>query len=174
MPSTLRAANEGTLAEPSLSRRILRYWPALILFAGLTCPLVLSTWYTFNKQRAALQNAFTLELEQMTSVLANGMREPIWNLTPELGQPLLDSLLADPRVIMVNVTSGAEGAFLRAERESSPGAELLRLASPVVRGDTTIGEVALVVDVTAADVQRVLSDITSADRRASSLVGPMS
>lgn len=64
-------------AHGSKLRRAGRYWPALALLAGLTCPLILSTWYTFNKQRAALENAYHLELEQMTTVLANGMREPI-------------------------------------------------------------------------------------------------
>ena len=150
MPSTLRAANQRTPAEPSLPRRIVRYWPALILFAGLTCPLVLSTWYTFNKQRAALQSAFTLELEQMTSVLANGMREPIWNLSPELGKPLLDSVMGDERVVTVRVTSEVQGTFLEDARRDGAPAELLRFAGPVVREEVgQIGEVVIEADASA-------------------------
>ena len=94
--------------------RLATYWPALLLFAGLVCPLVLSTWYTFNTQRNTLERAFRLEMEQVSQVLARGMQEPIWNLTPNLGRPVIDSLMNDERIIGVRVTSIAQGDFLRA------------------------------------------------------------
>ena len=120
-----------------------RLWFAVALFVGLVCPLFFSTWYTFDSQQASLRRAFALELERMATVLAQGMREPIWHLTPALGQPVVESLMSDPRVKSVEVTSDGLGTFLRAAKVVDDEAEPVRVSRPVLRGEEEIGRVTL-------------------------------
>jgi len=137
----------------SHARRVARYWPALVLLAGLICPLVFSTWYTFNKQKTSLQRAFQLELEQISEVLANGLREPIWNLTPEFGQPVIDSVMRDSRIVAVHVTSIAQGSFAEEVKPQATSPLIEQIVKPITRNGDNIGEVVLVFDHSEIDAQ---------------------
>lgn len=121
-------------------------WFASILFLGLTLPLLMATWYSLTLQRSTLERAFSYEMANMIDVLANGMQDPIWNLIPEAGAPLIDTVMRDPRVIRIAVTSRAQNGFLHADRPQPTGSEPRTLRRAVVRDGDTIGEVALTID----------------------------
>ena len=82
---------------------------AAVLLLGLVGPTIGSSWYALKIERDMLEKAFRAETEQMVHVLAQGMREPVWNLIPESGQALLASMMEDERVLSINVTSVAQG-----------------------------------------------------------------
>ena len=92
---------------------LLRLALPLVLVTGLVAPLVYSTWRTFEHQRSFLERASLFELEHMVGIVADGLREPIWNLTPELGQGVVESLMRDRRVLSVSVSSEAQGLSCR-------------------------------------------------------------
>ena len=76
------------------------------------------------------------------------MVEPVWNLIPDSGRPLIDSIMQDPRVLSVTVDSVAQGEFLSAERNESIVAQTVMLERPVVRQGQPIGSVGVLIDTT--------------------------
>ncbi|MDP6474240.1 MAG: PAS domain S-box protein [Alphaproteobacteria bacterium] len=80
--------------------------------------------------------------------MAQGMREPVWNLIPESGQALLASMMEDERVLSINVTSVAQGPFL-ATRRGGQGADSGAgniLTRDILYDGGRIGTVALEID----------------------------
>jgi PAS domain S-box-containing protein len=127
-------------------RRLLRVAIPVVLILGLIGPMIFATWNTLQLERSALESSFRFEMDHIADVLANGMREPVWNLTPEAGDPLVDSLMQDSRMISVAVTSLAEGAFLQAQRAPAPGANVVEIRRDIARENTKIGEATLLID----------------------------
>ncbi|MDP6819213.1 MAG: PAS domain-containing protein, partial [Alphaproteobacteria bacterium] len=115
---------------------------------GLVGPTIGSSWYALKIERDMLEKAFRAETEQMVHVLAQGMREPVWNLIPESGQALLASMMEDERVLSINVTSVAQGPFL-ATRRGGQGADSGAgniLTRDILYDGGRIGTVALEID----------------------------
>jgi len=81
------------------------------------------------------------------------MREPVWNLIPESGEPLLQSLASDPRVISVEVTSLAQGAFLAFHRDAASPQRVVQRALAVTRDGSVIGEVKIKIDFSAVEAK---------------------
>lgn len=138
----------GSKGDAPLRAKLTRRWGwiIVILFLGLVVPLLLATWYSLKLQRNVLNDAYQFEMDNMATILANGMRNPVWNLTPESGRAILDTLMMDPRVVSVVVTSQAQQDFLSAEREPVAGAELRTITQDINYGDMKIGEVSFVID----------------------------
>jgi PAS domain S-box-containing protein len=121
-----------------------------VLLAGLVGPLLFSIWYTVRIEQETLEASFNYELERLADVLADGMSEPIWNLIPESGAPLANSMMKDQRILALEVTSLAQNGFLRRERPDLPAdAEIVLLTRDVLHEGAKIGAVALSVDARA-------------------------
>lgn len=120
----------------------------VILLVGLIGPLLLSTWYTVRLQQASLEAGFAYEFDRLADVLANGMSDPIWNLIPDSGAPLADSLMRDERVLSIEVISLAQGRFLlrSADERMGRARQQTLLTRDVMRDSIRIGTVAVLVD----------------------------
>ncbi|MGH1412771.1 MAG: ATP-binding protein [Pelagimonas sp.] len=117
-----------------------------MLLLTLVVPLLSATWYSLNLQRNALNKAFRMEMNHMADMLANGMRDPVWNLIPEAGTGIIDSVMTDPRVISIEITSLAQDEFLTAERPPLSDAMPHSLRRDIVHDGDPIGNVVLVID----------------------------
>ncbi|MFO1188093.1 MAG: hypothetical protein U1E97_00500 [Alphaproteobacteria bacterium] len=89
------------------------------LVTALVVPLLLTTAHTLYVQRKNLETAFRDDVERMATVLALGMAQPVWNLVPQLGEPLLNSIMLDRRVLHVRIDSEIGGRFLEAGTPSA-------------------------------------------------------
>lgn len=130
-------------------REKLRLLIVAVLLAGLVGPLLFMTWLNQNLTREAIVATTNSELEKLTHVLADGMRDPIWNLIPESGEALLNSIVADPRIVAVHVFSDAQGSFLRFQRDPPLAENVVHRRLPVTRDGTAIGDVTVSFDVSA-------------------------
>jgi signal transduction histidine kinase len=118
---------------------------AAALLVGLVVPGAISSWLTLRRQRELLTAQLSRYHARVTTVLALGMREPLWTMVPDLGRPLLESVIEDPRVVRVSV-SGEGGLLLeRAFPERRVGATWERV-HVVVRDGEPIGEVEVEID----------------------------
>lgn len=113
------------------------------LILGLIALLVITTWLTFDRHQDSAERAIQLEINQLSDILVNGMREPAWNLIPESGQPLLHAIMNDPRVVSVRVTTVAQGDFLQAEKRLHPNATSTVLSREIHHDGLKIGEIKL-------------------------------
>jgi len=120
-----------------------------VLLLGLVGPLLFMTWLNQNLTREAVVATTNSELEKLTHVLADGMRDPIWNLIPESGEALLNSIVADPRIVAVHVLSEEQGSFLKFQRDPPSAENVVQRRLPVTRDGTAIGEITVTLDVSA-------------------------
>ena len=120
-----------------------------LLLLGLCGPLFIVTWYAFDLQRRALDRTFDSELQSMAGMLASGMRDPVWNLIPASGAPLLEALAEDSRVLSVQVKSRAQGLFLSHTAPPRDPAQLshpIHVTRDIVHNGAQIGMVELTLD----------------------------
>ena len=73
--------------KPSIALR--KMFISLALILGLAGPIFVTSWYTFELETESLAKGLRFELDRVTNVLANGMREPIWSLVPDMGNRCL-------------------------------------------------------------------------------------
>ncbi|MBK8175858.1 MAG: PAS domain S-box protein [Rhodospirillales bacterium] len=135
---------------------------AAALVLGLALPLAIAVWSDFSERRSTLREHLASEHRRLVEVLAIGMSTPIWEVRPDTGQPLIDWVMRDPRVIEVKVSGALMPDFLTASApERQNGGDVARLERPVIRGDSVIGLVRISVSTGSAD-----SEVTRQARRA--------
>lgn len=70
----------------------------LAVIVSLLIPVTVTSLLTLDQRERALQQLFA-DHRRLTEILTLGMQEPLWNLNPESGRPLFESLLSDERVV---------------------------------------------------------------------------
>ncbi len=119
----------------------LRPTVALALILGLTLPVSVSVWRDLGERHDTLMGHLRLDHARLVELLAIGMQTPIWDVRPDTGRPLIDTLMRDERVTSVTVRSTLTGDFLRANDPLRRHGEIFSLESPVVRDGERIGAV---------------------------------
>ena len=124
-------------------------YPALVI--GLILPLFATTWQAFRLQETLLEDSFRDNARQVARYVADGMTDPIWNLIPESGAPLAESVVDGSRVLRLDVLSGAQGPFLTVGVPPPANTDVLVLEEPVRRDGEAIGLVRLTVNAAYPD-----------------------
>lgn len=74
-------------------------------------------------------------------MLALGLREPLWNLAPETGKPLLDSLINDKRIVRITVNDASLGTFLTTNLPERRQGRLYSQTHTIQKQGATVGSV---------------------------------
>jgi PAS domain S-box-containing protein len=124
---------------------------AFALIFGLTVPVAVSAW----QQVRSLQETLTRDLDQdhrrIVETLSIGMQAPIWEVRPDIGRPMIDTLMRDQRVTSITVTAPMLPDFLTATAAERRQGTLHNRTAAVVRNGEVIGSVH--VEMTAAPVE---------------------
>ena len=122
----------------------------LTVVVGLLIPVSVSSFFTLGQRQQALTQRMLSDHERLTEILALGMQEPLWNLNPNGGLPLLESLLSDRRIVTVAVRDNKGREFLSKQyperRQGGDGGQLTLERNVVSQGGEVIGRVALEMD----------------------------
>lgn len=140
-----------SIRQPETNLRGHEKFVLVAILVGLVAPLLASTWYSFSIQSEAREIAHQTRIEHMVELLASGMRDPVWNLTPQAGRALFESTLKNESVLAIRVTSIAQGEFLA--EANGTGIEdkyVSSLSRDIIFESEKIGEVSAVFDNTAA------------------------
>jgi signal transduction histidine kinase len=125
----------------------------LAVIVGLLIPAIVSSLFALGERERLLYGHLTEDHRRLADILALGMEDPLWNLNPQAGRPLLDALMQDERVTAVVVRDKRFGTFLsRAYPERRRGRPLT-LERDVVHGGQVIGEVLVEMDSGRYDAQ---------------------
>jgi signal transduction histidine kinase/FixJ family two-component response regulator len=122
----------------------------LAVVVGLLIPVSVSSFLTLGQRQDALTQRMLSDHERLTSILALGMQEPLWNLNPNGGRPLLESMLSDKRIVAVIVNDNLGREFLSRShperRQGGPGRQLMLVKEVRGPGNEVIGRVKLEMD----------------------------
>ncbi|WP_211236844.1 EAL domain-containing protein [Chitinimonas koreensis] len=119
----------------------------LVVAAGLLVPGVLFTLVTVEWRRAELTRQFHAEQVRVLEILALGLRQPLWDLSFNAGQPLVDTAMKDTRIVSVRVDGSFPGEpFISVTRPERRLGRSIRLARPVYYGKQVIGQVSVEFD----------------------------
>lgn len=124
----------------------LRSSMVLVVVVGLTIPVSVSSFLTIGQREQELNERMRSDQERMTSILAYGMLEPLWDINPKSGLPVLESVLGDKRIVAITVRDNRNRIFLAKEHpERREGRRLLLTRNVVYNGDP-IGSVSVEMD----------------------------
>ena len=89
----------------------------LAVVVGLLIPATVGSLLTLRQQQAAFDQRLAADHVRIAEVLAYGVENALWNVTPEAARPLVDSVLGDERIVKVVAfvasTPGAAGDGIR-------------------------------------------------------------
>lgn len=103
----------------------LRLWVVVALLGGLLIPnLFVWQWIDSDEERAF--DELRQDLDKFADILAAAMRDPLWQVSPELGRPILQAMFRDERLVAVSIVeAGANKPFLEIYRSVSATAPSL-------------------------------------------------
>lgn len=118
----------------------------LAILLGLLLPASLSG--LLSAQSALKQNRAELARthQRYLNIMVLGIQEPLWNLAPEAGRPLLDSLMDDERIVRITVNEASTGVFLTTNQPERRQGHLLSLTHAITRQGAMIGSVTIEMD----------------------------
>lgn len=139
-----------------LRRHRLQRYLAVVVFLSIAFPAVVSGGFLIwqNYQRT-LQQDSVLAANNYMDLLQAGMSIPLWNVSPELGRPLLDSILVDAAVVSIRVVTETGEPFLQyiREIEGAGSADNIVLQRKVLYNQDVIGQVDMAYSLAAAQAR---------------------
>ncbi|WP_374354363.1 ATP-binding protein [Chitinimonas sp.] len=124
----------------------LRRAVVLAILLGLLIPGIISSIVTLNRQQDGLLRQLSEDHQRITEILVLGMQEPLWNLSPDTGRPLLDSVMSDQRIVRVTVQDATLGTFLEQNKPDRRQGKLKTLSQSVTKQGNVIGKVTVEMD----------------------------
>lgn len=118
----------------------------IAILCGLLLPAVLMGYVNLNQSLKSAREAQHNDQLRFLEVLVLGIREPLWNMAPDAGRPLIDSIMGDERVVRINVNDATLGNFLHANRPDRRIGQLRQLSRTVYKQGAMIGVVTLEMD----------------------------
>jgi len=126
---------------------------AVVLILGLSVPATLAAWRNVEQRREALLTNIADDHARIVQVLAIGMQTPIWEVRPDAGKPLLETLMRDERIAAIRVESPFMPEFLVATAAERRNGDPLILGGPVTRQGRPIGWVEVEMSTGALDAE---------------------
>ncbi|MDN3921994.1 sensor histidine kinase [Roseateles violae] len=148
-----------------LQRSSLRYAVMLALVVGLLMPTALVLLYDYQKTRHAALEDLRRELARTTEVLSLSLAEPVWQVSPDLAEPMIKAQFDDPRFVAMRVVEpSTTQPFLTHQRPQLEGEQELTLSEtrPVLRDGREIAKLTVsmsaapLLKTKGADMQRAL------------------
>lgn len=124
----------------------LRTAVVLAILLGLLLPATISSYLNANHELRLIDADLNLAHQRYADVLVLGMQEPLWNLAPEAGKPLLESLMSDERVVRITVSDAALGTFLSTNIPERRIGRLRSVTRVINKQGNAIGTITLEMD----------------------------
>ena len=109
------------------------------ILIGLCLPATITGYISLQYELQTAKNQINRDHQRLSDVLALGMQEPLWNLSPESARPLLDSLMSDERAVRITINDNHLGVFLSAQQAERAIGNVAALSRPVIKQGNTIG-----------------------------------
>ena len=112
-----------------LQRNGLTFAVVLALLLGLLLPTTLVLLYDVQKTRETAMEDLKRDLARTSEIMSLSLAEPVWQVSPDLAEPMVKAQVDDPRFVAVKVVEPASSApFLSFERPQEAGEAALTLS----------------------------------------------
>ncbi|RZL32358.1 MAG: HAMP domain-containing histidine kinase, partial [Rubrivivax sp.] len=131
----------------------------LALLLGLLLPTMAVLLYDIQKTRETAMEDLRRDLARTSEVMSLSLAEPVWQVSPDLAEPMVNAQVDDPRFVAVKVVEPASSApFLSFERpqEGDDAALVLSQTRPIQRDGREIAR--LTISMTAAPLLQAKRD----------------
>ncbi|MFL6664783.1 MAG: ATP-binding protein [Rhizobacter sp.] len=118
----------------------------LAVVVGLLIPATVGSLLTIGQQQRDLERRLAADHARIAEILAYGVENALWNVTPEAARPLVDSVLGDERIVKVVVRDERYGIFLWGEHPERRRGQQFGLKREVRREGALIGDVTVEID----------------------------
>ncbi|MCH7345014.1 ATP-binding protein [Pelomonas sp. CA6] len=123
----------------------LRNAVVLALLLGLALPTTLVLLYEQQASQRVAMEDLRRDLTRTSEVLALSLAEPIWQVSPDLAEPMIDAQMDDPRFVSVLVVENtAQEPFIERHRDNYDPKLTLSEARPVLRDGREIAKLTVV------------------------------
>lgn len=114
------------------------------LALGLLVPTGALLLYEGQQNRRVAMTELERDLQRISEVLALSLSEPIWQVSPELAEPMIKAQMDDPRFVSVLIVEpGAARPFLELRRPVGQASLVLSRVRPVLRDGREIATLRL-------------------------------
>jgi len=139
-------------------RLSLRWAVALAVAVGLLVPGLYSVWHEIDLAEQQATARLRNDVSTLAEVLAVVMREPIWQVSPELGRHIAQSMFRDPRLVSITVRTEDGQAFIEVYRSVKALSATMSEQRSIVMSGRKIGlvEIALTVAEKEEELVRLL------------------
>ena len=149
------------MAGPAFLSRLrerlsLRGAVVLAVVVGLVLPALVAAVFEMRNAESDARERLDRDAALVADVMSIAMRNPVWQVAPELGRGTAQAMLRDPRVVGIMVRFDDGRPFLDIYRSVDALAENVSLRRPVVHEGREIGNVT--VTLSSAPMQRELAE----------------
>lgn len=117
LPSSALSTPQSPGHQFGWQRNSLTFAVVLALLLGLLLPTTAVLLYDGQKTRATAMEDLRRDLARATEVMALSLAEPVWQVSPDLADPMVKAQMDDPRFVSVQVIEPASSApFLSQQR----------------------------------------------------------
>lgn len=106
-----------------LRRDSLTFAVVLALLLGLLLPTTAVLLYDGQKTRQTAMDDLKRDLARATEVMALSLAEPVWQVSPDLADPMVKAQMDDPRFVSVQVIEPASSAPFLSQRRPGEQAD---------------------------------------------------
>ena len=145
-PARLVAKINRVLVHIAHMKLSLRTAVVLAILLGLLLPASISGYLNARQALQHIETELKLTHQRYADILVLGMQDPLWNLAPEAGKPLLESLISDESVVRITVSDASLGTFLSVNHPERRLGHLLTLTRAINKQGASIGTVAVEMD----------------------------
>lgn len=124
----------------------LRSAAILAILFGLLLPACIGGYLSIHVESQRIETDLVNDQQRNADILALGMQESLWNLSPEAGKPLLDSLMSDKRIVRILVADASLGTFLTVNRPDRRQGHLHTISRQVTKQGNAIGTITIEMD----------------------------
>jgi len=129
-----------------IRRTSLRLAVVLALLVGLLLPTAGVLLYDMQTTRRLAMEDLRRDLSRSSEVMALSLAEPVWQVSPDLAEPMIKAQFDDPRFVAVTVhDASSKQAFLTYSRLERAGEESLTLTQlhPILRDGRQIAQLSV-------------------------------
>lgn len=117
----------------------------VVFIAAFLIPTIIARLITIQNQRQVLTAELNQEHARTVQVLALGLKESVLTRIPEIGEPLVNAVMANKYILGVQVDSD-KGVFIQRNREKSSDGPIQTMKSLIMHHGKRIGEVTVDID----------------------------